>query len=198
MLFFGFRGIVDMKRSQLNVMVRDAARCFEKHGWALPPGAVFEATDFGMGKPDEYALVEVALASWPEYCEKIMYARKGWITPTHCHRQKKEDIVVRWGEVEFKAWPDSPAGSFAPTVKLPVNNQVVELKSGESFRLKAGERITMLPNVYHVFYPVSDEAIIGEVSSAIDEAHDNFFADTTVDLFMPVEEDEAPFQPAAR
>ena len=34
-----------MKRSQLNVMARDAARCFEKHGWVLPPGVLFEPTE---------------------------------------------------------------------------------------------------------------------------------------------------------
>jgi D-lyxose ketol-isomerase len=187
-----------MKRSQLNVMARDAARCFEKHGWVLPPGVLFEPTDFGMGKPNEYALVEVMLSSWPEYSERIMWGRKGWITPTHCHHKRKEDIIVRWGEVQFQVWPDSPAGSFAPTVKLPINNQMTEVRSGEPLLLKAGERITMIPTIYHVFHPTTDEAIIGEVGNAVDEQHDNFFADTTIDLFKPIEEDEPPYQPLAR
>lgn len=187
-----------MKRSKLNVMARDAARCFEEHGWALPPGVVFEPTDFGMGLPDQYALVEVLLSSWPEYSERIMWARRGWITPTHSHRKKKEDIIVRWGEVMFMVWPASPAGAFAPTVTLPINNQMTEVKSGEPLLLKAGERITMLPTIYHVFHPTSEEAIIGEVSNAVDELHDNFFADTTIDLFKPIEEDEPAYQPLAR
>jgi D-lyxose ketol-isomerase len=99
-----------MKRSQLNVMARDAARCFEKHGWVLPPGVLFEPTDFGMGKPNEYALVEVMLSSWPEYSERIMWARKGWITPTHCHHKRKEDIIVRWGRSSFRSGRIRPPG----------------------------------------------------------------------------------------
>jgi len=184
-----------MKRSVLNQMARSAAACFEKHGWVLPPGVVFEPTDFGMGKPKEYALVEVMLSSWEEYSERIMYAQKGWTTPIHAHHNRKEDIIVRWGEVEFHVWPESPAGKFGPTVKLPINNKMVEVKSGAPIRLKAGERITMIPPIYHEFFPVSDEAIIGEVGNKVDEQHDNYFADTTIDLFKPIEEDEPAFQP---
>ncbi len=65
------------------------------------------------------------------------------------------------------------------------------------FRLPAGHRITMLPNIYHDFVPVSEECILGEVSTAVDELHDNFFADPNINLFLPVQEDEAPYQPAA-
>jgi D-lyxose ketol-isomerase len=75
---------------------------------------------------------------------------------------------------------------------------MTEVKSGEPLVLKAGERITMIPTIYHVFHPTTDEAIIGEVGNAVDEQHDNFFADTTIDLFKPIEEDEPPYQPLAR
>ncbi len=37
--------------------------------------------------------------------------------------------------------------------------------------------MTLVPGVYHEFYPVSAECIIGEVSTANDDLHDNFFVD---------------------
>jgi D-lyxose ketol-isomerase len=184
-----------MKRSALNAMTRMAENCFKRERYALPPGAIFEPTDFGMGKPNEYALVEVMLGSWAEYSERLMFARKGWITPCHCHNKRKEDIICRWGQLEFRVWPSSPAAPFARTVKLPINNKVVEVESGAPIRLSAGERITMIPPIYHEFFPLSEECIIGEVGNAVDEQHDNFFADPTVELFKPIEEDEPAYQP---
>jgi D-lyxose ketol-isomerase len=92
-------------------------------------------------------------------------------------------------------WPSSPAAPFARTVKLPINNKVVEVESGAPIRLSAGERITMIPPIYHEFFPLSEECIIGEVGNAVDEQHDNFFADPTVELFKPIEEDEPAYQP---
>lgn len=185
-----------MKRSTMNALIRSAAACFQKHGWAWPPGVVFEVTDFGLGKIDEAALVEVSLASYPEYGEKILYAKKGQYTPAHTHKQKKEDIICRWGELEVRVWPNAPGKpQSAKTVSVSLNNKMVELEAGKPFRLPAGHRVTMTANVWHDFVPVSDECILGEVSTAVDEMHDNFFADPKIDLFLPVEEDEAAYQP---
>ncbi len=86
-----------MKRSEINALIRSAARCFERQGWALPPNAVFEATDFGLGQINQAALVEVSLAAWPESGEKILYARKGMYTPAHCHKQKKRRHYLSLG-----------------------------------------------------------------------------------------------------
>ncbi len=49
-----------------------------------------------------------------------------------------------------------------------------------------------LPDVYHEFYPASEECIIGEVSPATDVLHDNFFVNPDFGRFPGVEEDEAP------
>ena len=40
--------------------------------------------------------------------------------------------------------------------------------------------MTLVPGVYHEFYPLSDECIIGEVSTANDDLHDNFFVIPTL------------------
>ena len=65
-----------MKRSEINSLIQSAARCFGKHGWALPPNARWDVTDFGLGDWRRFGLVLVNLADEPEYCEKLMYAQK--------------------------------------------------------------------------------------------------------------------------
>lgn len=58
----------------------------------------------------------------------------------------------------------------------------------------SGERITLFPGVFHEFWPVSEYAIIGEVSTANDDVHDNIFVDKYAGRFEAIEEDEAPLE----
>jgi D-lyxose ketol-isomerase len=44
--------------------------------------------------------------------------------------------------------------------------------------------------VLHAFWADSEYAILGEVSSGNDDAHDNFFEDQRVGRFSSIEEDE--------
>jgi D-lyxose ketol-isomerase len=48
-----------------------------------------------------------------------------------------------------------------------------------------------VPGIWHEFYPTSEECIIGEVSTANDDLHDNFFLNPEVGRFPGIEEDEA-------
>jgi D-lyxose ketol-isomerase len=57
-------------------------------------------------------------------------------------------------------------------------------------RFRPGSRITLVPGVWHAFYPTSDECIIGEVSTANDDLHDNFFLNPDIGRFPGLEEDE--------
>jgi D-lyxose ketol-isomerase len=174
-----------MKRSEINNLVRAARRCFEAHGWALPPDPKWEVTDFGLGDLHSHGLLLVNLAEEQEYCEKLMYARKGMTTPSHCHRRKKEDIIARWGTLSVRVWPvksDGPA-------TIAIDGRTVPFVSGEVFELKAGSRITLVPGVYHEFSPVTDECIIGEVSTANDDLNDNIFLNPNVSRFPQIDED---------
>src|SRR5277367_1026520 len=104
-----------MKRSEINHLVRSATACFEAHGWALPPSPNWDVTDFGLGDHRKFGLVLVNLAEEPEYCEKLMFAKRGMVTPTHCHRVKKEDIICRSGRLRVRIWsghPDTSAGGM--------------------------------------------------------------------------------------
>ncbi len=181
-----------MKRSEINLACQQASDCFTAHGWALPPQVNWDVTDHGLGDFGVNGLVLINLAEEPEYCEKMIYLRKGQIVPLHTHGKKKEDIICRWGQLIVEVWPGHPdkkantgcftikrSGSFAPVVP------------GEKMTLEAGERVTLVPGVYHAFWSgVGDECIIGEVSTANDDSNDNIFYNPKISRFTMIEEDE--------
>lgn len=181
-----------MKRSEINGLVRAASQCFEAHGWALPPKPRWDVTDFGLGEWRRYGLVLINLAEEPEYCEKLMYAQRGMATPAHCHQVKKEDIICRWGRLRLQLWPGHPDTCGNEPFSVNVNGEARVVEAGAILELAAGERITLVPGVYHEFAPVGEECIIGEVSTANDDLHDNFFVNSEIGRFPGIEEDEAP------
>ena len=179
-----------MKRSEINQLIRAAERCYRAHGWALPPKPRWDVTDFGLGAWREVGLVLVNLAEEPEYWEKLMYAQRGMTTPAHCHRRKKEDIICRWGRLAVRAWAGPPDQVGQQRFTLPVNHEPTDVVSGSVIELAAGSRVTLVPGVYHEFAPVSAECIMGEVSNANDDRHDNVFVNPTIGRFPGIEEDE--------
>lgn len=179
-----------MKRSEINAAYRDACACFVRHNWALPPAAKWDITDFGLGDFAGHGLTLINLAEEPEYCEKLMYARRNQTTPAHTHAKKKEDIICRAGELTLELWPVKPGTSGPATVTVPVNGAPVTLAAGSRLVLPAGSRVTLVPGVWHAFYPTSDECIIGEVSTANDDLNDNFFVNPDIGRFPGIEEDE--------
>jgi D-lyxose ketol-isomerase len=179
-----------MRRSEINALVDAATSCFQAHGWALPPEPRWDVTDFGLGDWNGHGLVLVNLSEQAEYCEKLMYARHGMTTPCHCHRRKKEDIICRWGALRVTLWASHPDTTQARRLSVPVSGKPRELASGESLDLEAGMRVTVVPGVYHEFVPLTAEAIIGEVSTFNDDAHDNFFVDPRVGRHPSIVEDE--------
>ena len=63
------------------------------------------------------------------------------------------------------------------------------ISDGTDVFLGAGERITIVPGVYHEFEPASDDCVIGEVSTANDDENDNFFVDENVGRYPEIVED---------
>jgi D-lyxose ketol-isomerase len=179
-----------MKRSEINALIRSAQSCFAAHEWALPPRPRWDVTDFGLADWRNFGLVLVNLAEEPEYCEKLMYAQKGMTTPAHCHRKKKEDIICRWGRLAVQVWEGVPDESGDREFSMPIDHEPVTVKSGQIIELSAGSRVTLVPGVYHAFYPLSDECIIGEVSTANDDLNDNFFVNPDIGRYPNLEEDE--------
>ncbi len=178
-----------MKRSHIEHLKEAATRCFEAHGWALPPEPKWDVTDFGLGDWRRFGLVLLNLAEESEYCEKLMYARQGMVTPAHTHRLKKEDIICRWGELRIRVWSGLPSNAGDSPVSLKRNGLSITLASRAELVLQPGERVTLLPGVFHEFEPASPECIIGEVSTANDDVNDNVFVDPDVGRFPQVEDE---------
>jgi len=181
-----------MKRSQINAAYQQALSCFSRHHWSHPPEPRWDITDFGLGNFDRFGLTLINLATEPEYCEKLMYARRGQTTPCHTHAKKKEDIICRVGELTLELWPSNPASgnTYAQTLRVAIDGKMTELVSSKPFALKAGSRVTLTSGIWHAFYPTSEECIIGEVSTANDDLHDNFFSDPDIGRFPGIMEDE--------
>lgn len=179
-----------MRRSEINTLVEEAREAFRLAGWTLPPNPCWDVTDFGLGDVNAHGLILVNLAEEPEYCEKLMYARPGMRTPAHCHHQKKEDIIARAGSFRIQLWASCPP--CTGEVKVKVNREWRTLPSGDTLDLRAGERITLFPGVFHEFWPLEPNTVIGEVSTANDDTRDNDFANTEVGRYPGIEEDQPP------
>jgi D-lyxose ketol-isomerase len=182
-----------LKRSEINALVRAATQCFQSHGWALPPDPKWDVTDFGLADWRQFGLVLVNLAEEPEYCEKLMYVQAGMTAPAHCHHNKKEDIISRWGVLSVQVWPTVPGKAKSEDFTVPVNGKPKKVKAGDVVEIPAGSRITLVPGVYHEFKSKTPECIIGEVSTANDDLHDNIFVNPDIGRFPGVEEDEPRF-----
>lgn len=184
-----------MKRSEINLAYRQALACFSAHGWFLPPAPRWDITDFGLGDFARQGLTLINLATEAEYCEKLMYARRHQRTPCHTHRNKKEDIICRFGALEVWLWPHRPPDELASTaesISVKINGEPVRLTAGQPYVLAAGHRVTIVPGVWHAFAPRSAECIIGEVSTANDDLNDNQFANPEIGRFPNIEEDMPP------
>lgn len=181
-----------MKRSEINAAYRAALACFARHHVALPPRPKWDITDFGLGAFARHGLTLVNLATEPEYCEKVMFARRGQTTPCHAHRRKKEDIICRAGELAVQLWPGKPepGATLAPHFQVTRDGEPAGCRPGEIMMLAPGSRVTLVPGIWHAFWPRSDECIIGEVSTANDDQNDNIFLDANVGRFPGIEEDE--------
>lgn len=179
-----------MKRSVINEVVREATAFFKANGWALPKNPRWDVTDFGLGDFKEFGLVLINLAEEKEYCEKLMYARKDMVTPAHTHKLKKEDIICRTGSFAIRLWPGNPLQTEGDEFKVQVSGQMVDVVGGEVLEIEAGERITLTPGIYHEFWPITDQCIIGEVSTANDDVSDNYFINPDIGRFAEIDEDE--------
>jgi hypothetical protein len=180
-----------MKRSQINSAYLSAKNCFVKNGWAIPPNPRWDISDCGLGQFDKFGLAIINLAEEPEYSEKLIYTRAKQGTLMHSHKKKKEDIICRAGEFAVELWAGDPRKTAPKTpFKAKKSGVFISLESGDTLQVKAGERITIEPGVWHKFWAESDECVIGEVSTANDDLNDNFFLDPAVGRFPKIEEDE--------
>ncbi len=183
-----------MKRSEVNGIMARATEIFLRHGWALPPVPKWDITDFGWGEFRKSGLVLVNLAEEEEYCEKLMLAEQNQHIPAHTHGKKKEDIISRFGTLAIQMW-NNRALSEEGTCKLRKNGVDMEVPSGHIEFVPTGERVTLVPGVFHAFWPIGEYTVIGEVSTKNDDVDDNVFSRDDVGRFPTIEEDVPALRP---
>lgn len=164
----------------------------------------WDVTDFASGRFSEIGLTLFTLRngspSRPHpiktYAEKILLVRDGQVTPFHYHARKTEDIIHRGGRgtgrLALELYNSDEDGGFAQTaVTVLCDGMLRRVDAGATVTLGPGESITLTPRLYHTFYAIEGDCMIGEVSSLNDDATDNFFKDP-LPRYPAVVEDEPP------
>ena len=180
-----------LKRSTINRAYRNAKAFFKKNNCTWHTSAPWDITDVGFGDFNKVGATLINLAEEPEYCEKLLYSFKGQEIPYHCHKKKKEDIICRVGAIELVFYPQHPDEcSFEKKLTVQINGQPTVQRAGVPVVLIAGDRVTIGQGVYHKIKALTDECIMAEVSTANDDAGDNYFANTDMVRFGTIDEDE--------
>ncbi len=166
----------------------------------------WDITDFNSGSFESLGLTLFTLRNGSissngaskSYAEKIMFVRENQVTPFHHHICKTEDIINRGGKragrlaVQLFARKDD--GEFADSrVSVSCDGIKREIEPGQTIILGPGESITLTPYLYHMFYAVDGDALVGEVSSRNDDDTDNYFKDP-LPRYPKIVEDEAPLR----
>jgi D-lyxose ketol-isomerase len=169
----------------------------------------WDVTDFGSDDYKRIGLLlftmrngsqeEMRSRSGKLYCEKIMIAGAGQVTPLHHHKYKFEDIINRGGGrlivKLYNATADLQLAESNVTVTLDGIRRTVN--AGQEIALKPGESITVPPFLYHSFWGEAQRVLVGEVSLVNDDLSDNIFL-TARRRFPVIEEDEPPLHHLVR
>lgn len=213
-----------MKRSKINSYLREAVDFFESNRFYLPPFAFWDVQRWsGLGAEEEYMrsrglgwdvtdfgshqfaacglllfTIRNGLIGDPNktFAEKIMMVRPNQRTPFHFHFQKTEDIINRGGgNLVVELYNSDRSGQFANTdIRVRCDALERTVAAGGRVTLEPGESITLPPNLYHSFYAVGGNALVGEVSSVNDDTKDNRFYEA-LPRFSRIDEDERSLYP---
>lgn len=171
-----------MKRSEINNLIREAIRFFDRMNFKLPPWAtwpperwkehrkacreIFEnalgwdLTDFGSGDFSSTGLLLFTIRNGnPQkdkkpYAEKIMIVDETQITPMHFHWSKMEDIINRGGgNLMIDLYAsDETEGLSDRPFEVSLDGIRRKFRPGDTVRLTPGESITLYQGLYHRFY----------------------------------------------
>ena len=160
----------------------------------------WDVTDFGSGRFGTRGLVLFCIRngiqgdpSEKPYAEKLLFVHENQETPSHCHRQKLEDIIVRNGGnlmVEFTLEGSLRDLCNADTPVL-VDGRRVDNPLAAPLRLTPGESVTIPRGLQHRLYgePGFGPVFAAEVSQCNDDLTDNIFREQ-LGRFAAIEEDE--------
>jgi len=175
----------------------------EKARGIIERGLGWDVTDFGLGEFRRVGLVLFTLRNGlpphrgdrapVSYAEKAMIVRVDQVTPMHRHNRKVEDIVNRGGgRLVLRLRPADGSGGVADgAARIVSDGMPHEVRAGEEFVLDPGRSVTVTPDVYHSFWAVDGDALVGEISTVNDDRSDNRFLEA-VARFPVFDEDEPP------
>jgi len=166
-------------------------------------GLGWDITDYGQGRFDEMGLFlfttrngtlgDLGKGKGMLYAEKIMISRQHQLSPMHRHDIKAEDIINRGGAdliIELFAPAEDGSIDRHADVTVPCDGVLKTVQAGGRIKLKPGESVTLMPGIWHAFWPEEGDTLIGEVSTVNDDKTDNVF-EMPIGRFADVEEDEA-------
>lgn len=163
----------------------------------------WDVTEFGRGDFRRVGLVLFALRNGlPDdpggkdgvpYAEKAMIVRIEQVTPMHRHDSKIEDVINRGGgRLIVRVCPaDAVGGPGDGTVRLVSDGIPYEVPAGHEIALEPGRSVTITPDVYHSFWAVDRDVLVGEVSTVNNDRLDNRFLEG-IARFPSIDEDEPP------
>jgi len=171
-----------MNRSEINRLIREALRFFDRMNFRLPPWGtwppeswiehkdicreIFEnslgwdLTDFGSGDFSSTGLLLFTIRNGnplkdnKPYAEKIMIVDEAQVTPMHFHWSKMEDIINRGGgNLMIDLYAsDKTEGLSDQPFEVSMDGIMRTFRPGDTVRLKPGESITLYQGLYHRFY----------------------------------------------
>ena len=166
-------------------------------------GLGWDITDYGQGRFSEMGLFlfttrngtlgDLGKGKGMLYAEKIMISRKDQLSPMHRHDIKAEDIINRGGAdliIELFAPAEDGSIDRHADVTVPCDGVLKTVQAGGRIKLEPGESVTLMPGIWHAFWPETGDTLIGEVSTVNDDKTDNVF-EMPIGRFADVEEDEA-------
>lgn len=158
-----------MKRSEINMILRDAIEFIRSNHWALPPYAYWnmqdweskgeeyqeifdtmlgwDITDFGSGNYYDIGLLMFTIRNGSfdnvqyekPYAEKLLISKKGQVTPLHYHYRKMEDIINRAGGILAMQIFNADENDQLEDTDVTV------YRDGRKYHTKAGETIFLSP-----------------------------------------------------
>lgn len=171
-----------MRRSEINLLIKEALVFFEEMNFKLPPWAYWstetwkenrdfceeifknelgwDLTDFGSDHFSDTGLILFTLRNGnpgrdrKPYAEKIMIVDEGQITPMHFHYSKMEDIINRGGgNLMMQLYPSNMDEGLADhEFEVSIDGTKKRLQAGDVLSLKPGESISVYQGLYHKFY----------------------------------------------
>lgn len=158
-----------MKRSKINMVIKEMETLIRKHGFEIPPFCSWtpedwqtkgheydeirdnmlgwDITDYGLGRFDEvgFALVTIRNGNvkdkrYPKpYAEKLLMVNEGQTAPMHFHWNKMEDIINRGGGNVLITVYNSTEDGEFADTDVTVHSD------GRTYTVPAGTRVRLAP-----------------------------------------------------